>query len=198
MGKLNLIFKRLFDIIASLIGLIVLIPLLTIISVMIKMDSQGPIFFFQERLGLNGRVFKIIKFRTMVIDAEKTGSGIKISSKNDERITRIGKFLRSTSLDEIPQLINVIKGEMSLVGPRPPVIYHPYRYNDYSDFQKKRFLMRPGITGLVQIRVRNSVPWEKRIIIDVEYIKKFNVYLDLIILIKTLINIFKKENIYKS
>lgn len=138
--------KRFLDLVLSLMALIILMPLMVIIAIAIKLDSKGPVFFLQERLGKNGKVFKIIKFRTMIIGAEK--KGLRISSKNDSRITKVGNLLRNTSLDEIPQLINIIKGEMSLVGPRPPVTYFPYKYDKYSNVQKKRFEVRPGITRI--------------------------------------------------
>ena len=188
--------KRILDFTLSLIALIVLSPVFVIIAIAIKIDSKGPIFFLQERLGKNGKIFKIIKFRTMVVNAEHIGDGLKVKSENDNRITKIGKFLRKTSLDELPQLINVIKGDMSIVGPRPPVTYHPYKYEDYSEEQKRRFAVRPGITGLAQVKVRNSVTWDERIIIDVEYAKKVTFIQDFKIIIKTVVKVFEKENIY--
>lgn len=136
--------KRLLDLILSLIALVVLSPIMLIVAILIKIDSKGPVFFLQERLGKNGKVFKIIKFRTMVVGSEQ--KGLRITGKNDDRITKIGNILRNTSIDEIPQLINIIKGDMSLIGPRPPVTYFPYKYENYSDIQKKRFEVKPGIT----------------------------------------------------
>lgn len=182
----------------SLLGTILILPLLLVIAISIKINSKGPVFFRQERLGRNGKVFKILKFRTMVVDAEKIGDGIFVKNETDNRITKIGKFLRSTSLDELPQLWNVLIGEMSLVGPRPPLPHHPYEYNDYSDFQKKRFEMRPGMTGLAQVTVRNSVSWDQRILIDIKYVENFNIWLDIIILLKTMPKVFKRENIYRT
>ena len=135
-------FKRGLDFVLSLLALIILMPVMIVIAITIKIDSKGPIFFLQERLGKNGKVFKIIKFRTMIVNAEKIGDGLKVKSENDNRITKVGKFLRKTSLDELPQLINVVKGEMSLIGPRPPVTYHPHKYCDYSERQKRRFYLR--------------------------------------------------------
>ncbi|EJT5919222.1 sugar transferase [Clostridium perfringens] len=196
MRSFNLIVKRMFDLMASAIGIIAISPILLIISIAIKVTSEGPILFKQERLGKDGKVFKIIKFRTMVINAEKIGDGIRVKSDSDSRITKVGKFLRATSLDELPQLFNVIKGDMSLVGPRPPLTYHPYKYNDYSDEQKKRFNMRPGVTGLAQVTVRNSVSWDGRIPIDIEYINNFNLLEDIKILILTVFKVFKRESIY--
>lgn len=196
MRKLNLFLKRIFDLIASVIGIAIISPLLIIISILIKLTSEGPILFKQERLGKDGHVFKVLKFRTMVVNAEKIGAGIRVNSENDSRITKIGKVLRKTSLDELPQLFNVVKGEMSLVGPRPPLTYHPYKYNDYNENQRKRFDMRPGITGLAQVTVRNSVSWDGRIPIDIKYVENFNVLEDVKILFLTILKVFKRESIY--
>ncbi|AKG03771.1 sugar transferase [Salimicrobium jeotgali] len=195
-AKINLLLKRAIDLFGSLLGAIVLSPFIGLVAIMIKLGSKGPVFFRQNRLGKNGKTFELLKFRTMVTNAENIGDGIFVREETDQRITKVGKLLRSTSLDELPQLLNVIKGEMSLVGPRPPVPYHPYKYENYSQEQIKRFLMKPGITGLAQIRVRNSAPWEKRITIDVEYIESFNVCLDIKILVITVLKLFRKDNIY--
>src|SRR5690554_1607608 len=176
MRKTNFFIKRLLDLVGSSIGIIILILVFLIISVLIKLNSKGPIFFRQERLGRNSKIFKIVKFRTMVVNAEKMGDGLRVKTEDDKRITRIGKFLRKTSLDELPQLFNVFIGQMSLVGPRPPVTYHPYDgYKNYPDWTLERFLMRPGITGLAQVTVRNSVGWNDRIKIDIKYVKGFNI-----------------------
>lgn len=188
--------KRFLDLILSLLALIILMPVLIIVAIAIKIDSKGPVFFLQERLGKNGKVFKIIKFRTMVVNAEKIGDGLKVKSEKDNRITRVGKVLRKTSLDELPQLINVVKGEMALIGPRPPVTYHPHKYEEYPEEQKRRFLVRPGITGLAQVRVRNSATWDERIKIDLEYIEKITFIGDFQIFINTIISILAKKYIY--
>lgn len=193
----NLIIKRMIDLFGSLLGVIVISPILIIIALSIKLTSKGPVFFKQDRLGQNGRIFKILKFRTMVVNAEKLGDGLTVKSKYDIRITKVGKVLRATSLDELPQLLNVLFGQMSLVGPRPPVTYFPYNgYNCYPDWAKKRFNVRPGITGLAQVTVRNSVSWDERIVVDNRYIDSFNLGLDIKILFQTLIKLFKSENIY--
>lgn len=188
--------KRLLDFVISLLGIIILSPILIIIALLIRLTSKGPAFFLQERLGKNGKVFRIIKFRTMVVNAEHIGSGLKINSEEDNRITKVGKVLRKTSLDELPQLINAIKGDMSIVGPRPPVTYFPHEYKDYTDEQKKRFEVRPGITGLAQVKVRNSATWDERINIDIEYVKKVTFIGDVKIILKTVGQVLKKENIY--
>ena len=195
--KLNLAIKRTIDILGSGIGLIVISPLLLVFAIIIKITAPGSVFFRQERLGYKGRVFKIIKFRTMVVNAEHMGTGLKVKDDTDNRITPIGHFLRKTSIDELPQLINVFKGDMSLVGPRPPVTYHPYKgYEGYSDFSKRRFDMRPGMTGLAQARVRNSATWDERIAYDVEYVDKFSVLFDIRILLETVKVVLNSRNIY--
>lgn len=196
MRKLNLFLKRIIDILGSTFGLIFISPLLLIIALSIKFTSKGPILFQQERLGKDGKVFIILKFRTMVVNAERMGTGLFINPENDSRITKVGKFLRTSSLDELPQLWNVLIGEMSLVGPRPPVLYHPYKYEEYSDLQRKRFDMKPGISGLSQVTVRNSVSWDECIVYDIEYVEKFTICMDINILFRTLRTITYRENIY--
>lgn len=196
MKKFNLISKRLMDIFGSLAGIVISSPFLIIIGFLIKTSSKGPLLFKQERLGKNGKRFKVLKFRTMVVNAENIGSGLFVKTEEDDRITNVGKFLRGTSLDELPQLWNVVVGDMSLVGPRPPVPHHPYKYEKYDDFQKQRFNMKPGITGLTQVEVRNSVSWEERIPMDVEYVKNFNIWLDIKIIMKTIKKMFARESIY--
>ncbi|MDU2218971.1 sugar transferase [Finegoldia magna] len=189
-------FKRILGLIFSLVGFIILIPIFLIISILIKLTSKGSIFFKQERIGRNGKVFNMYKFRTMIVNAENIGDGIRVRSKNDPRITKIGKILRRTSLDELPQLINVIKGDMSLVGPRPPVTYHPYNgYNNYPENAKKRFIVRPGLTGLSQIKYRNGVSWDKRIEIDVKYTENISFLEDIKIILATIKIVFKPVNI---
>lgn len=144
MRKINLCVKRCIDFVGSLIGIVVLSPVFLVIAIMIKTSSEGPVFFKQERLGKDGKVFKIIKFRTMIVNAEHIGDGLRVREGDDPRITKIGRVLRKTSLDELPQLLNVLNGSMSLVGPRPPATYHPYAgYKAYPDWAKKRFQMRP-------------------------------------------------------
>lgn len=197
MKNINLVLKRLLDIIGSLLGGIVIFPVLIAIALMIKMTSEGPVLFKQERLGKKGKRFQILKFRTMIVNAENIGDCLSIKSEKDTRITRIGRVLRATSLDELPQLFNVLIGQMSLVGPRPPVTYCPYQgYVNYPDWAKKRFLMRPGMTGLTQITVRNSLGWDERIKIDNEYIDHFTIWFDIKILFKTVEKVLKRNNIY--
>lgn len=176
--------KRFLDVTASFLGLVLLSPLLLTVSILIKIDSRGPVIFRQKRIGRNGKVFGIYKFRSMCVGAEKTGSGV-YSGKGDARVTRIGKILRATSIDELPQLLNILKGEMSFVGPRPPLTYHPWKYEEYTDFQKRMFDVRPGITGWAQVNGRKDVEWHKRIELNVWYVDHMSLLLDIKIMFMT-------------
>ena len=176
--------KRFLDVTASFLGLVLLSPLLLAVSILIKIDSRGPVIFRQKRIGRNGKVFEIYKFRSMCVGAEKTGSGV-YSGKGDARVTRIGKILRATSIDELPQLLNILKGEMSFVGPRPPLTYHPWKYEEYTDFQKRMFEVRPGITGWAQVNGRKDVEWHKRIELNVWYVDHISLLLDIKIMFMT-------------
>lgn len=176
--------KRFLDVTASFLGLVLLFPLLLTVSILIKIDSRGPVIFRQKRIGRNGKVFEIYKFRSMCVGAEKTGSGV-YSGKGDARVTRIGKILRATSIDELPQLLNILKGEMSFVGPRPPLTYHPWKFEEYTDFQKRMFEVRPGITGWAQVNGRKDVEWHKRIELNVWYVDHMSLLLDIKIMFMT-------------
>lgn len=176
--------KRFLDVTASFLGLVLLSPLLLTVSILIKIDSRGPVIFRQKRIGRNGKVFEIYKFRSMCVGAEKTDSGV-YSGKGDARVTRIGKILRATSIDELPQLLNILKGEMSFVGPRPPLTYHPWKYEEYTDFQKRMFEVRPGITGWAQVNGRKDVEWHKRIELNVWYVDHMSLLLDIKIMFMT-------------
>lgn len=176
--------KRFLDVTASFLGLVLLSPLLLAVSILIKIDSRGPVIFRQKRIGRNGKVFEIYKFRSMCVGAEKTGSGV-YSGKGDARVTRIGKILRATSIDELPQLLNILKGEMSFVGPRPPLTYHPWKYEEYTDFQKRMFEVRPGIAGWAQVNGRKDVEWHKRIELNVWYVDHMSLLLDIKIMFMT-------------
>lgn len=189
--------KRLFDIIVSMVGLVILAPLLGIIAFAIAVESRGGVLFRQERLGRGGRVFQILKFRTMVADAEKQGTGI-FTYEGDPRITRVGKFLRETSLDELPQLWNVLKGDMALVGPRPPLVFHPYKFEDYPEKGKRRFEVRPGITGYAQVVGRNALSWDERIELDVWYVENQSWRLDLWILFRTIFEAARRDKIVRK
>lgn len=176
--------KRFLDVTASFLGLVLLSPLMLAVSILIKIDSRGPVIFRQKRIGRNGKVFEIYKFRSMCVGAAKTGSGV-YSGKGDARVTRIGKILRATSIDELPQLLNILKGEMSFVGPRPPLTYHPWKYEEYTDFQKRMFEVRPGITGWAQVNGRKDVEWHKRIDLNVWYVDHMSLLLDIKIMFMT-------------
>lgn len=191
MGK---IFKTIIDLMVSVPAIILLSPLMFFVALAIKLDSSGPVLFVQERAGREGKSFKIYKFRTMVVDAEKQGAGVFVE-ENDTRITRVGRFLRQTSLDELPQLINVIKGEMSLVGPRPTLLYQVERYDER---QRGRLKVKPGVTGWAQVNGRNALTWPERIELDLWYIANWSLWLDLKIIIKTFIVVLKKTNLYKK
>lgn len=180
--------KRFLDVTASFLGLVLLSPLMLAVSILIKIDSRGPVIFRQKRIGRNGKVFEIYKFRSMCVGAEKTGSGV-YSGKGDARVTRIGKILRATSIDELPQLLNILKGEMSFVGPRPPLTYHPWKYEEYTDFQKRMFEVRPGITGWAQVNGRKDVEWHKRIELNVWYVDHMSLLLDIKIMFMTAFNV---------
>ncbi len=192
-----LCIKRIFDLTISIVALIILFPLLFIIGLAIKIESKGPVFFIQKRLGKDGKEFNIYKFRTMVNNAENIGTGIFVT-ESDSRITNMGKLLRSTSLDELPQLINVIKGDMSIVGPRPPLTHYPYVYEDYDFEEKQRFRVKPGITGYAQIRGRNNLTWSEKIKLDIFYIKNRNFIMDIKIIFITIFKVLKRDNIYVS
>lgn len=180
--------KRFLDVTASFLGLVLLSPLMLAVSILIKIDSRGPVIFRQKRIGRNGKVFEIYKFRSMCVGAEKTGSGV-YSGKGDARVTRIGKILRATSIDELPQLLNILKGEMSFVGPRPPLTYHPWKYEEYTDFQKRMFEVRPGITGWAQVNGRKDVEWHKRIELNVWYVDHMSLLLDIKIMFMTVFKV---------
>lgn len=185
--------KRVLDILLSLLALILLIPLFIAVAIAIKIDSPGEVFFKQERLGLNARVFKIYKFRSMCVGAEQQGTG-QYSFAGDPRVTRVGKFLRATSIDELPQLINILKGEMSFVGPRPPLTYHPWELSNYTPSQLRMFEVRPGITGWAQVNGRKEVEWHERIRKNVYYVDHCSLWLDIKIIFMTFFKVLKNED----
>ena len=181
-------FKRVFDVIISLVAFIILLPVFLLVCAILVIANNGSPFFIQPRPGLHEKIFNVIKFKTMNDKKDKSGNLLS----DAKRLTAVGKFIRRTSLDEIPQLINVIKGDMSLVGPRPLLIrYLPY----FTAEEKLRFSVTPGITGLAQISGRNLLNWDKRLALDVEYVKNQSFILDYKIILKTVYNVFASKNI---
>ncbi len=186
-------FKRFMDVVLSLFALIALSPVMLIVAIIIKLTSPGPVIFVQKRVGKDGKVYDMYKFRSMCVGAETQGSGV-YSGKGDARVTKIGKIIRATSIDELPQLVNIIKGDMSFVGPRPPLTYHPWEYSEYSDFQRRMFEVRPGITGWAQVNGRKDVEWNRRIELNVWYVDNMSLLLDLKILLLTVYKVIKNED----
>lgn len=195
-------FKRMLDIVASVIGLIVLSPVFLIVSLAIKAEDRGPIFYSQVRLGKGQRPFKMYKFRSMIVDADKKleklleqneVEGAMFKMKEDPRITRVGIFIRKHSLDELPQLLNVLTGDMSLVGPRPPL---EREVVEYSEYDKQRLIIKPGCTGLWQVTARNDVDFEGMVKLDLDYIERSGILFDISILCRTVAVIFKPNGAY--
>ncbi|RDC49685.1 sugar transferase [Acinetobacter sp. RIT592] len=183
--------KRAIDILGSLLGGLLISPILIIIAILIRIKLGSPIFFTQDRVGKDGKVFKIVKFRTMLESHDKFGEPLS----DKERVTSFGNFLRSTSLDELPELINVLKGDMSLVGPRPLLV----EYIDlYSKEQFRRHEVRPGMTGWAQVNGRNNLDWDEKFKMDVEYVDNVNLLLDIKILFLTIFRVLKRDGISKD
>ena len=181
-------FKRFCDIVLSFILLILFSPILLITALAIKLDSKGPVIFKQERVGKGTKLFYIYKFRSMCVGAESQGTG-QYSFEGDPRVTRVGRIIRATSIDELPQLLNILKGEMSFIGPRPPLTYHPWELSDYTDFQLRMFEVRPGITGWAQVNGRKEVEWHKRIELNVWYVDHVSFWLDVKIFFMTIFKV---------
>ncbi|HBM81114.1 MAG: sugar transferase [Clostridiales bacterium] len=199
-GSIYLFFKRLFDIVCSLFAIIILSPLFIVTAILIKLDSNGPVFFIQKRCGKGAKEFNMLKFRSMVCNAEElldnlkekneqTGPAFKI--KDDPRITRVGKFIRKTSIDELPQLFNILKGDMSIVGPRPPL---PREVKQYGPYEKLRLAVKPGLTCYWQVMGRDSIGFDEWVKLDIKYIQDRNFWLDLKLIFKTFKVFFGDEN----
>ena len=188
--------KHILDKVFGAILLILLSPILAILALMVKVDSRGPIIFKQKRLGKNGAIFEMYKFRTMYVDAPdlRNEDGSTFNSDNDPRVTKVGKILRKTSLDELPQILNILKGEMSFIGPRPDL---PDHYELYSEADKKKLTVRPGVTGYAQANGRNSNSWAQRIAMDIFYIENFSLLMDVKILFKTVFSVLRQEGVNK-
>ena len=202
-GKIYLFSKRLIDIIGASCGIILLSLLFITIGILIKIeDPKGKIFFSQKRVGLNGKEFKMYKFRSMVSNAEEKlaellkyneVSGAMFKMKEDPRITKVGKFIRKSSIDELPQLFNVLKGDMSLVGPRPPL---PREVAEYTEYDRQRLMVAPGCTGLWQVSARNSVGFREMVELDLQYIRQRSFLFDIKIIFKTVLVLFGSKNAF--
>lgn len=189
------LLKRAIDMVVSGVSLLLLLPFLGVISVLVYLSSRGPVLFRQGRLGRNGVPFNILKFRSMVVNAPdlRNEDGSTFNGENDPRVTWIGKLLRSSSLDELPQLINVFAGDMSLVGPRPDQV-DQLRY--YSEKERQKLTVKPGITGLAQISGRNSIRWETRKQLDLEYVRRQSLALDLQIMVRTVPYVLFRKGVF--
>ena len=200
MHIVNSFLKRLFDIISSLAAVLVLIPLWVVTAVIIKKDSKGPILFKQARRTKNGRVFQMLKFRSMVVNAESMEAGL-FNYENDPRVTKAGRFLRNSSIDELPQLFNILKGDMSIVGPRPCVSYELGDFDTLNKRYKKRFQMKAGLTGLAQVMGRNDISWDEKVAYDNQYVddfRRYGILIDIKIIFLSVLKVFKKEGIYEN
>lgn len=180
------VVKRILDFSLALIGLIIAAIPMVIVAIAIKLESKGPVIFKQDRIGYKGKIYTMYKFRSMCVGAEKGGV---YSDNTDSRVTKVGRFIRITSLDELPQLLNVIKGDMSLIGFRSPLTYHPWTWSEYTEEQKKMFNVRPGISGWAQVNGRKTVEWNRRIELNVWYAEHVSFFLDLKILFMTVFKV---------
>ena len=187
------IIKRGLDLFLALLGLLILWPILLLSMLAIVIENPGPALFRQKRLGYHGREFTMLKLRSMRVNAEHTGSGV-YSGKNDPRVTKVGRILRKTSIDELPQLINLLRGDMSLIGPRPPLTYHPWPIDQYTPEQRRMFDVRPGITGWAQTHGRKDVEWHKRIELNVWYVDHISFWLDIKIFFLTIFKVFSNAD----
>lgn len=200
MKKMNLYIKRAFDVLSSGIAIVLLLPVWIGIAIAIKRDSKGPILFRQARRTKDGKVFQMFKFRSMVTNAEKMGTGL-FNYENDPRVTKVGRKLRDSSADELPQLFNILRGEMSVVGPRPCVTYELGDYDTLNKRYKKRFRVKAGLTGLAQVKGRNDISWDDKVEYDNQYVDLFNkwgILIDIKILFESVIKVFQKEDIYEN
>ena len=199
-NQCNLFLKRAFDIVSAGLLVLALTPLWIIVAIAIKVDSKGPVFFKQGRRTRDGRVFQMLKFRSMVVNAEQMGAGL-FNYENDPRVTKVGRFLRNSSIDELPQLFNIIKGDMAVVGPRPCVTYELGDFDTLNSKYKKRFQVKAGLTGLAQVKGRNDISWDKKVEYDNQYVdlfQKYGIWEDIKILVESVIKVFKKEDIYEN
>jgi|LSQX01.2.fsa_nt_gb lipopolysaccharide/colanic/teichoic acid biosynthesis glycosyltransferase len=191
-NRLTLAMKRSFDILLSILAIVLLSPFLCVLSIFLVIESGSPVLFAQQRVGLKGKPFRILKFRSMIPNAVNVGLGLR-TSEDDPRVTRVGKFMREYHLDELPQLINVLKGDMSIVGPRPTILS---QVETYTPFERRRLEVRPGITGLAQVSGNNELSWEERIKLDVYYVDNMSFLMDLKIILRTFSTVANREGLY--
>lgn len=192
--KITIALKRTFDVFVSFGVLTFLSPFLVLIALAIKLNDGGPVLYVQDRVGKDGKIFGCYKFRTMVVGAGNIGLGLEVA-KDDSRITRVGHFLRHWTIDEIPQLFNVLKGDMSIIGPRPTV---PSQVACYTSRQRRRLEVKPGMAGWAWIHGRNSIPWQQRIELDIWYVDHLSLRLDFHILFKAFFMLFRREGLYDA
>lgn len=200
MKFISLFVKRVFDIVSSGICIVLLTPVWIVVSIMIKKDSKGPVFFKQGRRTKDGRVFQMLKFRSMVVNAETMGAGL-FNYENDPRVTKVGRKLRDSSIDELPQLFNIFMGDMSVVGPRPCVTYELGDFETLNKKYKKRFRVKAGLTGLAQIKGRNDISWDEKVTYDNEYVDQFEKYgflADIKIGLESVFKAFKHDKIHEN
>ena len=200
MKFISLFVKRVFDIVSSGICIVLLTPVWIVVSIMIKKDSKGPVFFKQGGRTKDGRVFQMLKFRSMVVNAETMGAGL-FNYENDPRVTKVGRKLRDSSIDELPQLFNIFMGDMSVVGPRPCVTYELGDFETLNKKYKKRFRVKAGLTGLAQIKGRNDISWDEKVTYDNEYVDQFEKYgflADIKIGLESVFKAFKHDKIYEN
>jgi lipopolysaccharide/colanic/teichoic acid biosynthesis glycosyltransferase len=192
--------KRFFDILFSSLGILISLPVFFIVALAIKIDSRGSVLFRQKRIGKDKKIFTIYKFRSMVVDAENIGTGI-FNLENDFRVTKVGRVLRATSLDEIPQFFNILKGEMSFVGPRPAITYELGDIDKLSLEYSNRFSVKPGVTGLAQVNGRNELSWAEKVVFDNIYIRKlyrWGIFYDMYLIVKTVLKVIKNEGSFET